>query len=42
MSSQHLGDQEVARRIEAANQAAAAAEAARQQADQLRQRQSGS
>ncbi|GLW58092.1 hypothetical protein [Kitasatospora phosalacinea] len=41
MSSQHLGDQEVARRIESANQAAQAAEAARQQAEQLRQQQAG-
>ncbi|MFJ8443996.1 hypothetical protein [Kitasatospora griseola] len=37
MSHQHLGDQEVARRIESADQAGQAAEQARQQADQIRQ-----
>ncbi|MFD4904169.1 hypothetical protein [Kitasatospora purpeofusca] len=41
MSSQHLGDAEVARRMEAARQAAEAAERARQQAEQLRQQQQG-
>ncbi|MER5353419.1 hypothetical protein ABT093_24175 [Kitasatospora sp. NPDC002551] len=41
MSSQHLGDAEVARRIAAANEAAAAAERARQEADRIRQQQGG-
>ncbi|MEU4301947.1 hypothetical protein [Kitasatospora aureofaciens] len=39
MSSQHLGDQELARRLESIRQAAEAAERARQQAEQLRQQQ---
>ncbi|GAA2780757.1 hypothetical protein GCM10010505_06550 [Kitasatospora aburaviensis] len=41
MSSQHLGDAELARRMESIRQAAEAAERARQQAEQLRQQQAG-
>ncbi|MEU9044554.1 MULTISPECIES: hypothetical protein [unclassified Kitasatospora] len=41
VSSQHLGDAELARRMESIRQAAEAAERARQQADQLRQQQAG-
>ncbi|MFJ7250143.1 hypothetical protein ACIQWA_36665 [Kitasatospora sp. NPDC098652] len=37
MSSQHLGEAELARRLESIRQAAEAAERARQQADQIRQ-----
>jgi hypothetical protein len=41
VSSQHLGDADLARRMESIRQAAAAAEAARQQAEQIRQQQAG-
>ncbi|WP_259465244.1 hypothetical protein [Streptomyces sp. TLI_171] len=41
MTNQSLGDQEFARRMQAIQEAAAAAERARQQAEQLRQQQGG-
>lgn len=41
MSSQHLGEAELIRRMESVRQAAEAAERARQQAEQLRQQQAG-